>query len=188
MGRLYVRAAGWIGVLSPLVVSALVLSAILVSPWFSWTENALSDLGVSGLGAFLFNAALITGGAMLIIFAAGLWSILRGRLARVGVMLLLLDGAALSAIGVFPETTGGIHLYVSITFFTLLILSLLVLGLSYALEMHNIATGLLGISLSLFSTLVWLFHWHGVAIPEAATYLAGAVWWITLSVRSNDLV
>lgn len=174
--------------LSPLVVSVLVLSSILVSPWFSWTENALSDLGVSGLGALLFNTALITGGAMLIIFAAGLWSVLHGRLARVGLMLLLLDGAALSAIGVFPETAGRIHLYVSIMFFTLLVLSLLVQGLSYALEMRNTVTGLFGIFLSLFSIVVWLFQWRGVAIPEAAAYFAGAVWWITLSVRSNDLV
>ncbi len=180
--------SGWLGVLSPLIVSALVLSAISVSPWFSWTNNALSDLGVSGLAALLFNTALITGGVMLVIFATGLWSILHGRLARVGVMLLLLDGSVLSAIGVFPETTGRIHFYVSIAFFTLLILSLLVLGLSYVLEMHSVVTGLLGIALSLFSILVWLFQWRGVAIPEAATYLAATAWWITLSVRSNDLV
>ena len=176
------------GVLSPLIVSALVLSAISVSQWFSWTDNALSDLGVSGLAALLFNTALITGGVMLVIFATGLWSILHGRLTRVGVMLLLLDGCALSAIGVFPETMGQIHFYVSIAFFTLLVLSLLVLGLSYVLEMHSAVTGLLGIALSLFSILVWLFQWRGVAIPEAAAYLAATAWWITLSVRSNDLV
>lgn len=148
----------------------------------------MSDLGVSGLAALLFNTALITGGVMLVIFATGLWSILHGRLARVGVMLLLLDGSVLSAIGVFPETMGRIHFYVSIAFFTLLILSLLVLGLSYVLEMHSVVTGLLGITLSLFSILVWLFQWRGVAIPEAAAYLAATAWWITLSVKSNDLV
>ncbi|MBI2936992.1 MAG: DUF998 domain-containing protein [Thaumarchaeota archaeon] len=183
-GRLYVRASGGIGILGPFVVSALVLSAISVSPWFSWTGNALSDLGVSGSAALLFNTALITGGAMLIIFASGLWSILQSRLARVGVMLLLLDGCSLSAIGLFPETVGRIHLYVSVVFFTLLTLSLLVLGLSYVLEMHRIALGLLGIALSLFSILVWLFQWQGIAIPEAAAYLAGAAWWITISLRS----
>ncbi len=125
---------------------------------------------------------------MLVIFAVGLWSVLCAHLARVGVMFLLLDGAVLSAIGVFPETMGQIHLYVSIAFFTLLVLSLLVLGLSYVLEMRSVVTGLLGISLSIFSILVWLFQWRGVAIPEAAAYLAAAAWWITLSVRSNDLV
>jgi hypothetical membrane protein len=183
-----VRASVWAGVIGPLVVSLFVLLAISLSPWFSWTENALSDLGVDGLAALLFNTTLIAGGVMLIIFAVGLWSILKYRLVRAGVMLLLLDGVALSAIGVFPETVGRIHLYVSIMFFVLLALSLLVLGVSHIFEMHSIVIGLLGVVLGLFSISVWLFQWQGIAIPEAAAYLAGAAWWITRGLRSNDLV
>ncbi len=182
--RRYVRASGWIGVLNPLIVSTLVLSAISISPWFSWTENALSDLGVSGSAAPLFNTALIVGGTLLIIFAIGLWKILQGRLTQIGILLLLLDGTALSAIGIFPETAGQIHFYVSLAFFMLLTLSILFLGLAHILEIHNTILGILGVLLSLLSISIWFFPWQGIAIPEAAAYLSGATWWIMISSRS----
>jgi len=66
------RLAGFCGLTNPVIVFMLIALSISYSPWFSWTENALSDLGVHGIAAILFNSGLIIGGVLAITFAIGL--------------------------------------------------------------------------------------------------------------------
>lgn len=172
------------GVVEPLVVSIFVLLAIFASPWFSWTENALSDLGMHGGAAVLFNFGLIVGGVLRSVFAARVWQTTgTGRTGRVGSLLLIFDAVSLSLIGVFPESAGALHLYVSVAFFALLALSLLTMGVAVILEAGELRRGLLTILLGVFSALVWIPKWGGAAIPEALAYLAGSVWLVTMGVR-----
>jgi hypothetical membrane protein len=65
------KAAGLCGVATPIIVLPLILLSISYSPWFSWTRNALSDLGVHE-AAILFNSSLMIGGVLALAFAFGL--------------------------------------------------------------------------------------------------------------------
>ena len=119
----WIRVAALLGVLAPLVAFASILIAIQASPWFSWTGNALSDLGV-GEAAALFNGGLIASGLMLTPLPLALYDISRSKLERVVALLLLLSALLLSSIGFFPESCGRLHLYVSVAFFLTLPLTI----------------------------------------------------------------
>ena len=172
-----VRLAGFCGLTAPVIVFTLVATSILYSPWFSWTANALSDLGVHGFAAILFNLGLIIGGILTFTFAIGLRETLpRGFLARAGVLVLMSAAAALCAIGLFPETAGEIHFYVSAAFFTLLPISLFLIGVATTGHRPVRTLGLLAVLAGLTAALVWALPWTSAAIPEALSSIALSVW------------
>ena len=70
------RLAGFCGLTNPVIVFSLIVLSISYSSWFSWIENALSDLGVLGMAAILFKSSLIIGGVLTISFAIGLREIM----------------------------------------------------------------------------------------------------------------
>jgi len=178
------RAAGVCGVLTPIIVLTSILLAIYYSPWFSWTKNALSDLGVQGTAAILFNSSLVVGGILTIIFAIGLREILLNKpLGRIGTLILILDAAVLCAIGIFPETAGDIHLYVSVAFFTLLPISLFLIGATMMQEPSERKLGLFTIIAGVAAATVWMLPWRAAAIPEIIAVLAASVWSIVLGIR-----
>jgi hypothetical membrane protein len=178
------KIAGICGVLAPIIVLTLILLAIYYSPWFSWTENALSDLGVQGTAAILFNSSLVVGGVLTIIFAIGLREILLNRtLGRIGTLIFILDGTMLCAIGIFPETAGDIHFYVSVAFFVLLPVSLFLNGVAMMQESSERKTGLFTITAGIVAATVWMLQWSAVAIPEIIAALAAFVWSIVLGIR-----
>lgn len=167
-----------------ILVPALIGLSIALSPWFSWTENALSDLGAQGPGAPIFNSALMLGGCLVFLFALGLGEMLRDHLlGRLGASLLISDGFALFAIGLFPETAGRVHSDVSVAFFVLLPFSLLPLGAAFVLTRRSRALGLYAIGASILALLVWLPPWRGVAIPEALASFPAAGWSLLVGVR-----
>jgi len=55
------RWAGFSGILGSVLPLAIVLSATYLSSWFSWSANALSELGVVSSSAVLFTAAMLLG-------------------------------------------------------------------------------------------------------------------------------
>jgi len=178
------KIAGICGVLAPIIGLTLILLAIYYSPWFSWTENALSDLGVQGTAAILFNSSLVVGGVLTIIFAIGLREILLNRtLGRIGTLIFILDGTMLCAIGIFPETAGDIHFYVSVAFFVLLPVSLFLNGVAMMQESSERKTGLFTITAGIVAATVWMLQWSAVAIPEIIAALAAFVWSIVLGIR-----
>jgi len=171
------RLAGSFGLTNPVIVFALIALSISYSPWFSWTENALSDLGVRGIAAILFNSGLIIGGVLAITFAIGLREILPRRLlARAGVLLLILAAAALCAIGLFPETAGSIHFYASVSFFTLFPISLFLIGAVMIQHPSMKSLGVLAVLAGSTAAAVWALSWTSAAIPEALSSLAVSVW------------
>lgn len=159
--------------------------AISYSPWFSWTENALSDLGVDGTAAILFNSSLIVGGLLTFIFAIGLRKILKDRkLGHIGTLILILASANLCAIGIFPETAGAIHLYVSVAFFTLLPISLFLIGAAMMQEPSERKLGLFTVLAGVVAVTVWTVPWGGgVAIPEILASLPASVWSMIFGIR-----
>ena len=169
------RVAGLCGVIVPVVAFSCIFIAISLSPWFSWTANALSDLGV-GEAAWLFNSGLMAGGILTMIFAVGLWIAFRKRaLGRVGAVGLFLDAVALFGIGVFSEAAGVIHFYFSVAFFVLFPISLFLLGAS-AIVSGSGKFGSFTILIGVFAAIPWAFSWDGVAIPEAISALFASIW------------
>lgn len=181
---LTLRAAGLCGVASPIIALALISLAISMSPWFSWTENALSDLGVRGTAAVLFNSGLVIGGILTGIFAVGLRETLRSRtLSHAGALIFVLDAAALCAIGVFPETTGKIHFYVSVAFFTLFPIAMFLIGASMTRFSSERKLGLFTVLVGLVAAVIWAFQWDGVAIPEIVAGVSASAWSIIFGTR-----
>lgn len=174
--------SGLSGMASVVLGFSAVLLSMASSPWFSWTENALSDLGVGGSG-LIFNVGLAVSGLLLIPFFLGLLKLSGGCWAwRLGSYMFLADAISLMGVGIFNEGFGRVHLYFSFAFFTLMPLSLIMLGLS--LWSRGIKRlGLFTLSSALFTPTVWIMPWRGAAIPEALSTLATAIWVISISLR-----
>ena len=112
------RVAGVCGITSQSVGLISLLATVSMSPWFSWTGNHLSVLGVKGSATTLFNFGLILTGVLSLIFAIGLGKnpLSRRLLGQLGVASLVLGSVALSAMGTFPRTTGLSHNLASLAF------------------------------------------------------------------------
>ena len=169
------KVAGLCGILAPIVNLSMIFLAISLSPWFRWSANALSDLGVGGAAA-VFNSGLMLGGTLTVILAAGLFSKFKEQnVRRVGALLLFLAAAALFGIGVFSEAAGRIHFYFSVAFFVLLPIALFVIGVG-AIAAKSGKFGAFTIILAIFAGLPWAFNWSAEAVPEMLSALAVSVW------------
>jgi hypothetical membrane protein len=181
------RTSGICGFLAPVFAFALIFSAIASYPQFSLVDNALSDLGVvAGVTAVLFNSGLIIGGILCIIFATGLFLFLKERaVGRIGAFVFVFASLALFAIGVFPENVRPVHYLVSVMFFMLLQISMLIIaGAFWLTDQVRMAVFTLLVAVAAAAPWVLYFSIHyvsGVAVPEAVSAFAGAVWVVVLS-------
>lgn len=172
---------------SPVIALTLISLAIFYSPWFNWTKNALSDLGVQCVAAILFNSGLIISGFLTVIFAIGLREVfLNGFLGHIGMLILILDAAILCAIGVFPKTTGALHFYVSVAFFTLLPISLFLIGAAMMWQSSERKLGLFTVLAGVVVAVVWTLPWESATIPEMLASLVASVWSIVLGIRLSN--
>ena len=178
------KIAGLCGVVSPIISLSFIALAIAYTPQFNWFTWALSDLGVHEV-ASIFNSGLIVGGILTTIFAIGLMQILRKQvLGFLGSFTLILSAISLCAIGVFPESAGRIHLYVSISFFALLAISLLIIGAALVQESSQRYLGLYSILTVVVAVMAAIAVPHkGAAIPEIIGALAASVWSIVFSIK-----
>ncbi len=188
------------GLAAVLVGFGGILVTTLVSPAFSWTGNALSDLGVTTTAAgtpataILFNASLVGGGLVGLGFAVALGreSRTRGAWAVTGVFALTVLTMAL--IGVFPLGT-TFHVPVAVGFYLLVTLLCWTDGLVALAgkQRRRAAGGLLLGAANLGAWVVWSatgsFSRPGIAVPELVGALAFSAWvgwrWQTLRVTTN---
>lgn len=180
------RLSGTCGILAPIVAFACILFAVASYSQFSWLGNALSDLGVvSGVTELVFNFGLVVSGILCIVFAMGLIASLGDRvLGLVGGFIFLLACMALVGIGVFPESTGQVHLFVSVMFFAFLPLSLLVIVAAFWRQGKTRMAVFTFITAAVAAA-PWVLQFSiryvsGVAIPETISALAGSAWAIVL--------
>src|SRR4030042_3389990 len=169
------RITGICGILIPVVIFTCLGLSIASSPWFTWTQHALSDLGIQENTAAPFNNGMILGGLLSLIFSLGLMKILSNKL---GAYLLLLSSLALIGIGVFPETIFVLHFVTSASFFFLLATALLIIGLTRRQNHFDKNIGLLAVVLACIalSSIVLLFHFEGIAIAEALSCFPAFIW------------
>ena len=185
----WLKISGICGILTPIVACAFILPAIVLYPQFSWTANALSDLGVvAGTTAILFNSGLITSGVLAMLFASGLLIFLREKsLGRIGASIFVLGTLALIAVGVFPESVKPMHYYVSVAFFVLLLVSMFIISAAFVF-VAKLKMGVFTFLIATFAATVWIVHFStrlvsGVAIPETLSVLSASMWCVVLGFK-----
>ena len=182
-----IRLFGYFGILAPIVGFLVIYAAVASAPWFSWTENALSDLGVEGVTATIFNYGFMATAGMIAAFSRGLQGFTDGdRVGRIGSSLFLLAAVFLFFIGVFPETAGRIHFYFSVAFFVTLSVTVMVLSV-YMLRQGMKGEGVAVLAAGLISAMIWTLNWDGVAVPEAISALMMAVTSVIFGYRMTRL-
>jgi hypothetical membrane protein len=191
-----IRLFGWFGIITPVVGFGMIFLAISTAPWFSWEMNALSDLGVEGLTAVLFNAGLMMSAAVMAVFSLGIYELGKeDRLGKIGFTLLIWTCIFLVGIGWFPETAGSIHKQFSIAFFVTLPVAIIVNAVSVIQRGYK-ELGALGIAAGTVAIVIWTLSWDGFAIPEAVAAASAGIWsivmgaWMTRyveQVRVDDL-
>ncbi len=176
MNAKLVKWFGYFGIIAPIFGFAMVFAAISTAPWFSWTENALSDLGVEGLTAIIFNDGLGMTACLLALFSVGVYEMTKMDIyGKASFALLFAAAVFLLFIGVFPETAGRIHFYFSVAFFVTIPISVWAFAAhAWRRGMRNMAY--LSIASGVIAALAWLPSWDGVAIPEAVSALSVGIW------------
>jgi hypothetical membrane protein len=180
----FTRLAGICGLLTPIVTLTLIFISIKLSPWFSWHDNALSDLGVSATPN-LFNAALLLGGALQLVFVLGglRLSIGPGRLARVGFWALLIGAIALPLIGIVTEDYGRTHYFVAATYFLATPLGYILSG-GAAIKRGQPVEGILSIAAGVAAILaIALVPHKRIAVPEILAATIMGAWTFAMSVK-----
>jgi hypothetical membrane protein len=179
---LWLKVFGSCGIAAPIVALTCIFFAIVSHPQFSWTDNALSDLGVvEGATSTLFNSGLVTGGILTAMFGLGLSMLLKQKtVGKLGSIFFILDAASLTAIGIFPENARPMHFYASVTFFALFPIATFLVAASFFL-MEKARRGTFTLLAATFATAVWVaqFSIHyvpQVAIPETLSSLSASIW------------
>lgn len=185
----WLKTSGICGILTPIIAFTCILLAISYSPSFNWTQNALSDLGIqSGITAPLFNYGLISGGIIALIFASGLFSFLGAKpLGKVGATVFTLVAVALTAIGVFPENIEPTHFYVSVAFFMLFPIAMLLIVAALLLSDKK-QLGWFTFVVAMIAAVPWVLQFtvpyvEGVAIPETISAVSASMWAIVLGYK-----
>jgi len=163
---------GIVGVVIPLVFIGV---AILYSPWFDVANNALSDLGhaMRSSAASIFNLGLCLGG-----FIVGTHAVYYMiNVDKLFGLLLTSSGFNLILIAVFDEVYGTLHFIVSVIFFLMLAVFLVV----YSIRFKSVTA----IAAVIISLVIWFLHFvcdipKGAAIPELVSIAAFITYYIKL--------
>jgi hypothetical membrane protein len=178
------------GILAPTLAFTCILIAIASYPQFSWTSNALSDLGViSGITGIVFNFGLCATGFLGLIFASlGLFDYMgKGWVGKIGVIVFVVATLALVAIGVFTESFRGIHYIVSVAFFGLTPISIFIITCAFLLA-HQTKMAVFTVLVGVAAALPWLLQFTfnyvpNVAVPEFLSGFAVSIWTISISLK-----
>jgi hypothetical membrane protein len=156
-----------------------VAAAVALSPEFSWTESALSDLGTAPRTAPAFNGALVAGGALGVGFAPALWRRAGGPLGVASTVAFAAAMVAMAGVGLFPMGT-ALHLPAAVAFYLFATAAMALDGAGARADQRGRA----GVGLAAVHLLAWV-AWAGglgagagLAVPETvgALLFAGWVW------------
>lgn len=158
---------GLTGIISPTIGILTLLSSISLQNWFSWTENALSDLGAVGISnAYVYNYGLIIAAIFGIIFSLNLFAFLKYKISRAGTIFFLLGLIFLITVAIYPSGTSP-HVLVSFAFFGFSAFGIFLIGIGESVKNRKLGylcLGLILIGLPLAYVSARIFS--GVAIPE----------------------
>ena len=157
------------GVFGCLVAYIAIGISILLSPWFSWHKNALSDLGhsIKSQVAPIFNTGLLLAGFLIVIFVITIFH----KHARYSSFFVIISAFTLQLIATFDEVY-SIHFVVSVLFF----ISIGISSLVYAIEKRSLI-GLFAFIINILSWILYEFNRYsvGIAVPETISSLVVAL-------------
>ena len=163
------------GLVAPLTAIIFIVVSIVLSPWFSWWSNVLSDLGhsVDSEVAPLFNFGLLLSGFFIILYSI---TSFRNH-AKYTSYFLVLTGLSLQLVATFDEVYGSLHFQVSVLFFAALCFA----SISYVVEKRSVlAVTALVIGFSSWILYGLEIYSAGIAVPETISSMA-TVTWVMLS-------
>lgn len=165
------------GVVGPLVAYFFIGVSIIWSPWFSWWNNALSDLGhsVESDVAPLFNFGLLLTGFFVMVYSI---TAFRNN-ARYSSFCLLISALMLQFLATFDEVYGSLHYLMSILFFA----SLGFASIVYSVERKSV----LALAAFVVGFGSWILYWGkifsaGEAVPETVSSVATTIWIISSAI------
>lgn len=176
------------------VATALALGGIalgvLLDPTFSWTTDALSDLGVREPSALAFNGGLILGGIIGVAYAGGLGAVPSEQgeettasgvrvVAVVRAAVFALAMVAMAGVGAF-DLTQPFHAPAAVGFYALTTLVFAIDGLARrATLVGRVTLAFVPVHVTVWATFIaGLWPVSGLALPElpGAIMLAAWVW------------
>ncbi len=159
------------GIVGPLTAYFFIVLSIVLSPWFDWCGNALSDLGhaTRSGAAPVYNFGLMLSGFLIIIYSI---TVFRNHAKLTGYCLVS-SAIFLQLVAAFDEVYGSLHFIASVLLFA----SFIVASIAYTFERKSILS-LIAFFVSLIS---WMLYWAkiysaGIAVPEMISSLATASW------------
>lgn len=176
-----------VGIAAVVVTFGAIGLAILASPSFSLTTDALSNLGDAGDPAgtptteLLFNGGLILGGLAGAAFAAGLLLLAAHPVQRLGAVVFGVSMLSMGGVGVFPQD-GPFHFQVAVGFYMLFSAGVIGYGAGQVLDGRR-REGALSLVPAVGNLGVWIL-WGatgavtrpGLAMPELAGAVLVAAW------------
>ncbi|MFW9908920.1 MAG: DUF998 domain-containing protein [Candidatus Thorarchaeota archaeon] len=180
---------GLLAIIGPLIALVCIFAAILLSSWFTWEGNALSDLGNYDnglLAAIVFNSGLVATGVVLLYFTFWFFKKLKDLPTRIGLLPFFSALVFLILIGILSENAGRVHFYVSIGFFASFPFAMWIIALGFLRYRHLWWFSIVSFVVPFFSIYMWVGWfggmfplWTGNAIPEFTTALTAIAWlWI----------
>jgi hypothetical membrane protein len=165
------KKSALMGVIAPLVGYVFIAVTIANAPWFSWQNNALSDLGHARNSAVapLFNLGLFLTGSLLLIYAVTVFH----KYAAVTSWFLSFTSISLQLVSTFDEVYKSLHYVVSVLFFVLLGCTSIV----YVLEKKS-SLAAIGFVIGLASWVLYGTETYtaGISVPETISSLAVIPW------------
>ena len=193
-----------LGVVSVLTLDLVILASIALSPWFSVSNNELSDLGntsSNGMVGFGFDTGLGLAGVLMLAFAAFMSYRTRDHGILVWTIPLAVTAAALAMVGVFPENVPGpVHRVVSGVLFLMIAIAMISYGLS-SRSLGSRRARSMALVFGLLTAFVWVttwpwsgvvnqwsvWPWGGVAIQESLTATMLTTWLVIVAMKTPGI-
>lgn len=164
------------------VMGSVALASWLAGGWFTWTGNALSDLGHPDRGvAPLFNYGLVVAGLLGVAYAGRIYGAGTNAGHRIGAAMLALGLLCSAFVGVY-DLTHPLHGPFALAYFVLLTLGLFAHGSGDSLA-GRARRGVLSTWLAVAHVAGWVLlsvaPFDGIALPELVGVLALWIWVLT---------
>ncbi len=165
------RVYALFGVAGPLLAYISIGISILLSPWFDWKQNALSDLGhaITSKVSPIFNFGLLLTGFLTIIFVVTIFK----KHAKYASICLIISSILLQLVATFDEVYGLLHHNLSVLFF----ISIGITSTVYAFERKSsLAAAVFIIVLSSWILYFAKIYSAGIVVPEIISSIAVSSW------------
>ena len=179
---------GFCGIVSPILTIIMIITSTIISPWFRWDTNALSELGVGDV-SILFNSAVIVGGVLNFLFTLRIREYLpKEKLVKAGVALIMLGSVSLILVGFFTVSYPILHGIVALAEFVLAPIGFILIGYTAKenkIKKISIVTGIAAlISILIFPAILLALPLKvGFAVPELIEALIVSVWIIFMGTQ-----